>query len=91
MLQKAQVVEAIADSTELPKTTVSRVLDGLWETVEKSLQEEDGGVQLTGYVTISAVTRRARNARNPKTGAIVKLPTRRAVRVKLGTKLKKMV
>ena len=48
-------------------------------------------ITLTGFGTFGTSKRAARNGRNPRTGETVKIPARKAVTFKVGSKLKDAV
>lgn len=87
MLQRQDVVEAIAKKTDMPMAQVNRMLDSLWEVIGESFKKH-GGTQITGYATFTVVTRKPRTGRNPHTGETIKIPSRKTAVIKAGTKLK---
>jgi DNA-binding protein HU-beta len=86
-MTKTDLVNYIAEEAGLTKADATRALDAFMSGVTKGLKKE-GKVTLTGFATFAAVKKAARNGRNPKTGATVKIPARVAVSVKAGSKLK---
>ena len=90
MLQRQDVIEAIAKKTDLPMAQVSRVLDCLWTVVGDALKRGEG-VQITGYATFSVVDRKARVGRNPHTRESIKIPPRQVVKISAGSKLKRCI
>lgn len=90
MLQRQDVIEAIAKKTDMPMAQVSRMLDAQWEVIGNALRNGEG-VQITGYATFTTVQRKPRVGRNPHTGEAIQIPSRKVVQVKPGSKLKAMV
>lgn len=86
-MTKTDLVNYIAEEAKLTKADATRALDAFMSGVTKGLKKEKK-VTLTGFATFTAVKKAARNGRNPKTGATVKIPARVAVSVKAGSKLK---
>ena len=48
-------------------------------------------VTLTGFLSVERVARKATTARNPQTGATVKVPAKKVPKVTVGATLKKVV
>lgn len=90
MLQRQDVVEAIAKKTDLPMAVVDRVLDSFWTVVVESFKKH-GGVQINGFMTADIVARKPRVGRNPHTGEAIQIPARKALRLRAGSKLRKSV
>ncbi len=84
---KQELVEFIAAKAGLTKADATRALDAFQKGVTTGLKKE-GKVTLTGFVTFEVKQKAAREGRNPRTGATVKIPARKAVTVKAGSKLK---
>lgn len=89
-MSKAELVEFMAEKTGLTKADSARALDAFMEGVTKGLKK-DKKVTLVGFGTFASKKRDARTARNPQTGAPVKIPARNAVSFKVGSKLKEAV
>lgn len=90
MLQRQDVVEAIAKKADLPMAQVGRVLDCFWDVIGASFKK-DGGVQINGYLTADVVARKPRVGRNPHTGEAIKIAARKVIRLRPGSKLKALV
>ena len=70
-LTKAEIVENIAESTELSKKDIHLIIDRFFEEVKDALLE-DRTVEFRGFGTFEIRTRKGRDkARNPKTGETV--------------------
>ena len=71
-MNRGQLVETVVKTTKLSKRqadgAITAVLDGIKSGVKK-----DGEVLLVGFGTFKKVTRKARNGRNPQTGAALKI------------------
>ena len=89
-MKKAELVEAIAAKTGLTKADANRALDATFEVITKALKKGDR-VPVAGFGTFNVSKRKAREGRNPQTGATVKIPARKAVTFKAGTALKEAV
>ncbi len=89
-MSKAELVEFMAGKSGLTKADSARALDAFMEGVTKGLKSHKK-VTLVGFGTFASKRREARTARNPQTGAAVKIPARNAVSFKVGSKLKAAV
>ena len=89
-MNKKELVEFIADKVDLTKADAERALEAFVEAVTTTLKKKDS-VVLTGFGTFSVSERAAREARNPRTGEMVKVAARTAPKFKAGKKLKDAV
>ena len=89
-MNKAELIEAVAKSTQNTKTCVEEVLNAITASVQTALVKGDD-VQLIGFGTFAVQSRAARVGRNPATGKELKIPARKVVKFKVGTKLKDAV
>ncbi len=65
-MNKSELIDAIADSSELTKTDAGRALDGFIDAVTGALKNGDS-VALVGFGTFQVKERAARKGRNPQT------------------------
>ena len=89
-MKKSDLVEAVAKATGLTKADANRALDATFEVITKALKKGER-VPVAGFGTFNVSKRKAREGRNPQTGATVKIPARKAVSFKAGTALKEAV
>lgn len=89
-MNKAQLIEAIANDVEVPKTVAARALDAVINNVKKALAE-GGEVALVGFGTFGIKKRAARVGRNPKTGEEIKIAEAIVPVFKAGKDLKEAV
>ena len=80
-MNKSELIKAVAAKVELPQAKVADVLDAAVEAVKKG-----EGVQLIGVASIAVKQQAARQAKNPRTGAIINVPAKKVVRIKPGAK-----
>lgn len=90
-MNKKELVEVIAKEAELSKKDAEKALNAFTAAVTKELKKKDGKVQLVGFGTFATATRKARTARNPQTGAAIKIKATKAPKFKAGAELKKAV
>jgi len=89
-MNKKELVEAIAKGNDMSKVAAEGVLNTVIETITKSLKKGED-VQLVGFGTFTTSKRAARTARNPQTGAAIKVPAARVARFRVGAGLKAAV
>jgi len=65
-VNKAELIDSIAASADIPKAAAGRALDAVIESVQGALQKGDS-VALVGFGTFSVKDRAARTGRNPQT------------------------
>jgi len=87
---KADLVERVTEKTGLTRTDVAVVVDGLLETI-KSAMEEGNNIELRGFGTFKIKTRKARKARNPRTGEEVPVPDRKVPVFKPSNEFKNLI
>lgn len=86
-MNKSELVEAIAQNADISKATAAKALDGMIKSITESLKKGDN-VTLVGFGTYYVGERAARNGRNPKTGAAIKIPAARIPKFRAGKALK---
>ncbi len=89
-MNKQDLVSKIAKDVELSKTAASAAVDSFIDGITKALKKGDS-ITFVGFGTFKTSMRKARTARNPQTGASIKVPKRRVARFTAGTALKKAV
>ena len=86
-MNKAELIDAIADSSDLSKASAARALDSVIDTITKALKKGDT-VTLVGFGTFSVRKRAARSGRNPRTGETIKIKASKVPGFKAGKALK---
>ncbi|HEY0664562.1 MAG TPA: HU family DNA-binding protein [Gallionella sp.] len=89
-MNKSDLVEAIAKSADMPKAAAARALDATIESIKKALKKGDT-VSLVGFGTFKVGKRAARNGRNPRTGATIKIKAAKVPKFSAGKGLKDAV
>lgn len=89
-MNKQELIEKLARDLGASKATAGRAVDSLVTTITKALKKGDS-VTLVGFGTFKTSQRKARTARNPQTGAPIKIPKRKAIRFTAGKALKSAV
>jgi DNA-binding protein HU-beta len=86
-MNKAELIDAVADSADISKAAAGRALDSVIAAITKSLKKGDT-VTLVGFGTFSVRKRSARTGRNPRTGDVIKIKASKAPGFKPGKALK---
>ena len=71
-MNKADLVDRIAGACEISKTQATTAIDTAVDSITAALKKGDR-VALIGFGTFSVSQRKARNGRNPQTGATIKI------------------
>lgn len=87
MITKSEMLKQLATSTGLKKKDVENVLEAQTKLLYKTLKR-DKKYKLQGLGIFAVKNRKARLARNPQTGAIVKVPAKTVVKFRVGKDLK---
>ena len=90
MLNKAELIDAVANATGETKRTVQGVVDSVVDTVQKQVKKGEK-VTLLGFGTFSRRSRAARTARNPRTGEEIKVKAAKVPAFKPGAVFKDFV
>ncbi len=97
-LTKADLVDKVyqdptVDELKLTRKQIMTVVSVFVEKLRESIEGlgEDDRIELRGFGTFGVKKRKARVARNPKTGAEVKVPSRKTPFFKPGKELKNSV
>lgn len=86
-MNKSQLVNVVAESVNLSKVDVKKVVDALFQNIEQKLQEEEK-VVISGFGVFSVAHTPARLGRNPRTGEAVKIDARRNIRFRSNMDIK---
>jgi DNA-binding protein HU-beta len=89
-MNKSELVAKIAKDADLSKTAATTAVDSFFEGVTKALKKGES-ITFVGFGTFKTSQRKARTARNPQTGAPIKIKARRVVRFTAGKALKNTV
>ena len=84
-MNKSELIAAAAAKAEVSKAQAAKVIDAALEAAVEAVKKGEN-VQVVGYASIAIVNKAARVAKNPRTGALVNIPAKKAVRIKAGAK-----
>lgn len=80
-MNKAQLIDAIANESGMTKVDVKKALDATIAVAKNELKK-DGKIALVGFGTIATAVRPARKGHNPKTGKAIKIAAKKVVKFK---------
>ena len=89
-MTKAEIVEDIAAKTGLTKKEIAEAVDQFLKTVTEVLAEGKH-LEIRGFGTFKVKQRKARIARNPRTGEPAPVPERKVPVFKVSKELKELV
>ena len=89
-MNKQELIAKIAKDTGSSKAGAAAAVESLIDGLTTSLKKGDS-ITFVGFGTFKTSQRKARTARNPQTGAPIRIPKRRVVRFTAGKSLKDAV
>jgi DNA-binding protein HU-beta len=89
-MNKAELIEAMADAADISKAAAGRALDGMVDAITDAMKKGDT-LSLVGFGTFSVKERAAREGRNPQTGETIKIKASKIPSFKAGKALKDAV
>jgi len=89
-MNKQELIAKIAKDTGSSKAGAAAAVESLIDGITRSLKKGEP-ITFVGFGTFKTSQRQARTARNPQTGATIKIPKRRVVRFSAGKALKAAV
>lgn len=89
-MTQTEIVNTLADQSGLKKTEVKAMFDAIAELATQEVRK-NGEFTLPGFGKLVKATRKAREGRNPATGAVIKIPAKTTVKFRLGKSMKDAV
>ena len=89
-MNKNELIGAVADASGLSKSGASSAVEGVFDTIQKTLSKGDE-VRLVGFGTFSVAKRKASTGRNPRTGEPMTIKASNQPKFKAGKGLKDAV
>ena len=86
-MNKQDLISKIASDTGATKNAAAAAVESLLDGITRALKKGHP-ITFVGFGTFKTSQRRARVARNPRTGAAIKIPKRRVVRFTAGKALR---
>lgn len=89
-MKKSELIEQMAETADISKAAAARALDAAIGVIKGSLKKGQT-VSLPGFGTFYTIKRSARDGRNPRTGAPLKIAAARVPKFRPGKTLKDSV
>lgn len=89
-MNKTELINAVAEATELSKKDAGKAVDAVFDTILNALKNGEK-VQLIGFGNFEVRHRAARKGRNPQTGEEIEIPASKVPAFKPGKALKEAV
>jgi len=86
-MNKAELVEEVADQTGLTRKTSREAVDGIISAITDCLAREEK-VTLVGFGTFRVMERKARRGVNPRTRESIEIPAKKVPKFKPGKGLR---
>jgi len=86
-MTQTQIIAKLADDTGLKKTEVKALFDKMAELARKEVKK-NGEFTIPGFGKLKKTHRKAREGRNPATGAVIKIPAKTTVKFSVGKAMK---
>lgn len=89
-MNKTELIAIVADKAAVTKKEAELVLQAIVETITETLATDEK-VVITGFGTFEVRQRVARSGRDPRTGAVIQIPSQKTPAFKAGKGLKDAV
>lgn len=89
-MTKKDLIDHVAETCDMTKADAERVLNCMVDSISGAMAKGDE-VAIAGFGVFATSQRKARDARNPRTGDVVKVPAMRVPKFKAGKALKDAV
>lgn len=89
-MNKAELIENVADATGITKVDAENVLNSALDAIKKSVKKGED-VTLIGFGTFTRSKRKARIGRNPQTGKEIKIPAMTVPKFRPGREFKNAI
>jgi DNA-binding protein HU-beta len=89
-MTQTAIVSTLADRTGLKKSEVKSVIDAITELATTEVKK-NGEFTVPGFGKLKKTNRKAREGRNPATGAVIKIPAKTTVKFSVGKAMKDSV
>ncbi len=89
-MNKTDLIERISADTNVSKAAAAKAIETVISTITAALKRGDH-CTLSGFGSFTTYQRKARNGRNPQTGALITIGGHRVAKFSPGVELKKAV
>ena len=84
-MNKLDLIKVAAAKAEISQAAAAKAIDAAIDAAVEAVKRGER-VQVIGLATLSIVEKKARVAKNPRTGEKIQVPARKVVRIKPGAK-----
>ena len=89
-MNKTELIDKVAKESALSKAAAEQVVNNVFSAIAEAMKTGDK-VTLLGFGTFSVTERAARERRYPKSEDTIKIPAKKMVKFKLGSKLDRVI
>lgn len=89
-LTQTEIINSLSETSGLKKAEVKGIFDALASLAAAEVKK-NGEFTVPGFGKLVKATRKAREGRNPATGAVIKIPAKTTVKFRLGKAIKDAV
>ena len=89
-MNKTELIDAVSAKAGLTKKDARNAVNAFVEVTTLALKK-DKQLSLPGFLTLKVADRSARTARNVRTGAVINVPAKKVVKIKVGKTLAEAV
>ncbi len=89
-MNRSELIIAIKNETDLSKKDAEKVVDTFFDAIKETLSKGER-VEIRGFGSFAVKNYKPYVGRNPKTGAQIKVPSKKLPFFKVGKELKEMV
>ena len=86
-MTQTQIINSLAETCGCKKTDVKSMLDAL-TVLATSEVKKNGEFTIPGFGKLKKTNRKARDGRNPATGAVIRIPAKTTVKFSVGKSMK---
>ena len=86
-MTQTEIISRLADACGCKKTDVKAMFDALSQLATSEVQA-NGEFTVPGFGKLKKTERKARDGRNPATGAVIKIPAKTTVKFSIGKAMK---
>jgi integration host factor subunit beta len=89
-MNKANLINKVSDRVNIPSNAAKVIVDTIFDTMRESLEKGER-IEIRGFGSFTVRDYGGYKGRNPKTGKIVDVPSKKLPYFKTGKELKEMV
>lgn len=89
-MNKAELIDRVREKTGMPRRLARQAVESFVEAVKRSLKSGQD-VHIVGFGTFKVLSRGPRRGRNPRTGELISVPAKKAVKFSPGKDFKERI